>query len=415
MKSKIRKLLLAIVFALLLVYPLSGKAYAAAPTDVINNYVITVTMNEDATVNILYHVEWEVLDSDSLGPLEWVKMAAPNNHIVDYYANSDTIKSISKMDGSYFRIDLDRAYYEGETVEFDFGFVQDYMYQVDKLENGYTVVSFTPEWFEDIEVKHLLVLWDNTNMYSWSPECEVSGTANIWETSLNKGEKYSISVSYPNDAYSFDLTKFEDYGDSGYHEESTFEKILSGFFGIICTILGMGVPIAIWIAIANGIKSFTSGAGFGTGKEKKVTMTKIIYHTTCPSCGAVRANEEKFCTYCGNSLVKSEEIMTEEEINKDKDIRKLSGNGEYRTSIPNTFVRVHTVYVPRPRTTTSSAGRSSGSTRSSCAHSSCAHSSCACACACACAGGGRAGCTNKDFYNTNLKLKFLEKKNRLKK
>ena len=27
---------------------------------------------------------------------------------------------------------------------------------------------------------------------------------------------------------------------------------------------------------------------------------------------------------------------------------------------------------------------------------------CACACACACAGGGRAGCSMKDFYHTNL-------------
>ena len=27
---------------------------------------------------------------------------------------------------------------------------------------------------------------------------------------------------------------------------------------------------------------------------------------------------------------------------------------------------------------------------------------CACACACACAGGGRAGCSKKDFYGTKL-------------
>ena len=47
-------------------------------------------------------------------------------------------------------------------------------------------------------------------------------------------------------------------------------------------------------------------------------------------------------------------------------------------------------------------------------HSSCAHSSCACvsscACACACAGGGRAGCSKKDFYsNKNIKIKDLQK------
>lgn len=34
---------------------------------------------------------------------------------------------------------------------------------------------------------------------------------------------------------------------------------------------------------------------------------------------------------------------------------------------------------------------------------------CACACACACAGGGRAGCTRKDFYNTNVEVEKLKK------
>ena len=37
-------------------------------------------------------------------------------------------------------------------------------------------------------------------------------------------------------------------------------------------------------------------------------------------------------------------------------------------------------------------------------------SSCACACACACAGGGRAGCSRKDFYNPNIKVDELIKK-----
>lgn len=40
-----------------------------------------------------------------------------------------------------------------------------------------------------------------------------------------------------------------------------------------------------------------------------------------------------------------------------------------------------------------------------CAHSSCAHSSCACACA----GSGRAGCSRKDFYGTNLTSKKIKK------
>lgn len=48
-----------------------------------------------------------------------------------------------------------------------------------------------------------------------------------------------------------------------------------------------------------------------------------------------------------------------------------------------------------------------------CVHSSCAcacaHSSCASSCACACAGSGRAGCSKKDFYGTNLNTKKLKR------
>ena len=36
--------------------------------------------------------------------------------------------------------------------------------------------------------------------------------------------------------------------------------------------------------------------------------------------------------------------------------------------------------------------------------------SCACACACACAGGGRAGCSRKDFYNPKIKVDDILKK-----
>ncbi len=44
-----------------------------------------------------------------------------------------------------------------------------------------------------------------------------------------------------------------------------------------------------------------------------------------------------------------------------------------------------------------------------CAHSSCAcASSCASSCACACAGSGRAGCSRKDFYGTNITTEKLK-------
>lgn len=51
-----------------------------------------------------------------------------------------------------------------------------------------------------------------------------------------------------------------------------------------------------------------------------------------------------------------------------------------------------------PRIVNSSGGSSSGGGRS-----------CACACACACAGGGRAGCSRKEFYKPKLKITDLER------
>ncbi len=43
-------------------------------------------------------------------------------------------------------------------------------------------------------------------------------------------------------------------------------------------------------------------------------------------------------------------------------------------------------------------------------HHSCACAGCACACACACAGGGRAGCSAKNFYGAGVKLHMLQDK-----
>ena len=112
-----------------------------------------------------------------------------------------------------------------------------------------------------------------------------------------------------------------------------------------------------------------------------------------------------------------EEVLKEENVpDEDKEALKYKTKGEFRySSAPDTYVRVNVVNIPVVHHHSSSGGstRSGGSSRGGgCAHSSCACAcaSCACACACACAGGGRAGCTYKDFYRTDLKLRQLELK-----
>ena len=187
--------LFAVIVTVLSLIP-NNKVQAKA-LDEIRDYKIYATVNDDATVTLLYHVEWTVLDSDSEGPLTWVKVGIPNSHYSNMEALSSNIKEIDYMSdsGSYARIDLDREYYAGETVVFEFSVVQDYLYQVNKLEYGYTVYSFTPGWFDDIEVDNMTICWNSDKAYSWEPDCyNIDGYLTWTKSNLSPGEKVTISV-----------------------------------------------------------------------------------------------------------------------------------------------------------------------------------------------------------------------------
>ena len=393
MRSKITVFVLSLLAGVLLF-----ATPVMADTDEILNYTITVDVNKDATLNLNYHIDWKVLDSGSgIGPLTWMKIGIPNSHVISTQGLSSTVDHINRS-GNYVEVYLDRSYYEGDVASVDFLVVQDYMYQVDKLKEGETVYSFTPGWFDDIKVDNLEIRWNNENCVSFSPECQMEGDYNVWTTSLGRGDRFTVTMTYPNEAYGFDLSKSDDGGSSGGGIVDTITTIIGGIIALIVMFGTMGFPFIIAYAISRGFKAVNQPT------INKTTRVKVTYYDSCPGCGAPRKEGAKFCEYCGKSLVKSEETITDEQLKKEeKGAAVFTKNGEYRYgSTPNTFIRVSSVRVPNPRYIPPSS-RSSSSSH----HSSCAHSSCACACACACAGGGRAGCTTKDFYNTNLKLTAL--------
>lgn len=409
--------LLCLCLFALMVHVFTQKVYASGDLDEILNYEITVDVNEDATLHMVYQIDWKVLDSDSEGPLNWVNIGIPNRHYVSYKGLSDTVESVSysSSGGSNLMITLDRNYYKDEVASFSFELVQDYMYEMNRLSDGETVFEFTPGWFEDIRVDNLTIRWNGEKTTSWSPSCRSEDGYLVWQESLGKGESYTVQVLYPNDAFSFDESKKlqEDYGsyDDSY---DSGEDIFSVFCGVILFFF-------ITFALTGHSRRYSRSANFGTETKKKITRTKIEYYPVCQGCGAPRPEGKDNCEYCGRSFIKSQEVVEEKDIPKnEKDILKKDVDGTYRyTHSPNTYIRVHVIPAPAPRRPSGFGGggsrgggsRSSGSRggghRSGGCACACA-SSCACACACACAGGGRAGCSTKDFYNTKLKLEYFD-------
>lgn len=420
-----KKILSALVICALLIFApfFSVNPARAAAYDEILEYDITATPLEDATLLLEYHIEWKVLD-DSIGALEWVSVGLPNSDIRDIHSSSGNISSL-EIGGSgsstVINVYFDRPYYEGEIVCFDFSVVQGHIYEA--ADEGKIRYYFTPGWFDEIDVDHISIRWKGENAESWTPSCILEGEYLNFEGSLKAGAKFTVQVTYPENAFDVDI--FE-----GYYDYDPYEDDYSGYTSgysyddyyddddDVDVLLGFVIFVLIIWGVCKVCKSsydYVSGAFMGKTYENKVTRTKVEYYPTCQGCGAARPEGKETCEYCGRSFIKSEEKITEEiKTPEAEEARKRTTAGTYHYgSIPNTYVRVNVTRVPVPRGSHRPGGSSSH--RSSCVHSSCAHSSCACAshcacaCACACAGGGRAGCSTKDFYNTGLKLSRIKK------
>ena len=410
-------MLLALVLAMLL--PCSAAWAESGDLDEILDYTITVDVNDDATLSMAYHIEWKVLDSTTDGPLTWVRVGIPNNHFDSLEAASDTVKDISydSAGGSYARIDLDRAYHAGEVAVFDFTLVQDYMYEVGRDNQGEAVYELTPGWFNDVEVDSLTVKWNADKVQRIAPAAQQDDGYYTWQTPLGKGKRYKVTVGYPDDAFAFDIDKTivrgVDSSYSDYSDDYTFTDFIAGIIGLgILAFLCYGTYAVFAGMIRSVASAFDRGSGFTTGK--KITRTKVVYRPFCEGCGAARQEGQESCPYCGRSFVESKEVISEEDIPvKEKELRRKDTDGTYAYATePNTYLHVHVT----PIIVHSGGGRHHGSGSSSrgsggscaCASSCACACACGCACACACAGGGRAGCSTKDFYHTDLKLSQLE-------
>ena len=372
--------LLLIFVAASLLFPLSARAESGqagldrlAPyaddgdLDYIPDYFVTVDLREDGSADIVYDITWQVIDGDQTDYLSWVKIGLPNAYAEDLTPLTDTISDLQYTGdgGSYAKVVFARRYYSPEVaaqnggesrVRFAFSVHQSHLFSLNS--DGTATFEFTPGWFDDLVVEHMQVRWRSGDGFVADNSSEEDGYL-IWEFGpMGHGQSANIHVTVPvTTAETFDpdaqLTA-ADYDDGG----MTADEMI----GILTVVIGLLIFAAALIIIF-GSMTPDWGGGFGSGLDPddwfwytNGVHTIHVARTAPPPKGYTRTDPPK---------------------------NYHTGGGSSRGG---------------------GVGRHNSGCASSCA-CACASS---CACACACAGGGRAGCSVKDFYTVKLPRKESE-------
>ena len=356
--------LLLIFVAASLLFPLSARAESGqadldrlAPyaddgdLDYIPDYFVTVDLREDGSADIVYDITWQVIGGDQTDYLSWVKIGLPNAYAEDLTPLTDTISDLQYTGdgGSYAKVVFARRYYSPEVaaqnggesrVRFAFSVHQNHLFTLN--DDGTATFEFTPGWFDDLVVEHMQVRWRSGDGFVADNSSEEDGYL-IWEFGpMGHGQSANIHVTVPvTTAETFDpdaQLTAADYDDGG----MTADEIL----GILTVVIALLIFAAALIIIL-GSMTPDWGGGFGSGLDPddwfwytNGVHTIHVARTAPPPKGYTRTDPPK---------------------------NYHTGGG-------------------------SSRGGGVGRHNSGCASS----------CACACAGGGRAGCTAKDFYTYKL-------------
>ena len=364
--------LLLIFVAASLLFPLSARAESGqagldrlAPyaddgdLDYIPDYFVTVDLREDGSADIVYDITWQVIDGDQTDYLSWVKIGLPNAYAEDLTPLTDTISDLQYTGdgGSYAKVVFARRYYSpkvaaqngGESrVRFAFSVHQSHLFSLNS--DGTATFEFTPGWFDDLVVEHMQVRWRSGDGFVADNTSEEDGYL-IWDFGpMGHGQSANIHVTVPvTTAETFDpdaqLTA-ADYDDGG----MTADEMI----GILTVVIGLLIFAAALIIIV-GSMTPDWGGGFGSGLDP----------------------DDWFWYTNGVHTIH---------------VARTAPPPKGRTDPPKNY---HTGGG-------SSRGGGVGRHNSGCASSCACACASSCACACACAGGGRAGCTAKDFYTYKL-------------
>ena len=228
------------------------------PKDIINEYNVTVEPQKDGTLDIEYQFVWTALDEKE--DLTWMDIGlATPTYILDEDSLSDTIKSFEYLCDDMFvglRLNLDRAYKGGETVEFSFKVNQEDM--LVHNEKGY-FYEFVPGWFNSIPVEKYTFRWKDSEEITDVVGGELINGYHTWQGSFDCGEYEMITVRYSEEAYKgkFTVSYYPFDASGAYDVLASNERIK-----IVLSCIGIFICLILEIGIADCYISYHRGRGF---------------------------------------------------------------------------------------------------------------------------------------------------------
>ena len=334
---KMKKLkILPILMLVMIILPsliLTIPVTAYTPPDVINDYRVTISMDDNGVLEMRYDFDYTATTDFPDGGA-YLEIGVPNRNfqILDYGPKNFVVEASANTGSqSQVRLEFDHLPTAGENFSFFFIIRQEKMMNI---KDDQVTIQYTPGWFDFAEIRKLTIEWlfNDTSFLTYTdPEPKQQSSNSItWVTNdLEPDEKYTVQIS-------IDKTYFS---NSEKLEENQAEETGLSLGAWLLIIVVVFMVVCLFVSI---LYEVSEGGGYSSG------------------------------SYIGSRGYRY--------LDDDDDYRS-SGSSSYRSSIG------------RGSSGRSGGGSGGFSGRSS----SCASCVSSCACACACAGGGRAGCNEKGF------------------
>jgi hypothetical protein len=195
-KLKILSILVLVAIACSLL-PIPISAYT--PPDVINDYKITISMDDNGVLEMKYEFDYTATTDFPINGA-YLEIGVPNRNfqIIDYGPKEFVTEASAKTGSqSQVKLDFDHLPLADENFSFFFVIKQEKMMNI---KDDQVTIQYTPGWFDFAEIRKLTIEWlftDTSFLTYIDPEPEEQSIDSItWVTNdLEPDEKYTVQVS----------------------------------------------------------------------------------------------------------------------------------------------------------------------------------------------------------------------------